>query len=144
MVEPRTAPLMSRWTKPQFVTHTLPYKVVTRKLGTHPPDIEAKGRELVTSNHLFPQLPRIDWSCSPMQEHHKGDTTDLRFTQEELASAATRLPSGKACGPDSIPNEILKIVARLKPRLLSDVFSLCLKQGTYPRIWKESRLVLLH
>lgn len=44
----------------------LPYRVVTKKMATHPPGAEARGREMEIAGHLFPQLPTIDWSREPM------------------------------------------------------------------------------
>ena len=38
------------------------------------------------------------------------------FQISELKLAAKRLESGKAPGPDSIPNEVLRVTIREKPR----------------------------
>lgn len=40
----------------------LPYKVVTKKIGSHPSGSESKGRELEIAEHLFPTLPLFDWN----------------------------------------------------------------------------------
>lgn len=52
--------------------------------------------------------------------------------------------SGKAIGPDGIPNEVLAKVFLRKPNTLLSVYNNCLANTTFPSRWKESRLVLLH
>lgn len=66
------------------------------------------------------------------------------LTMDELKAMTTKLPFGKAPGPDGIPNEVLSRVARAKPQALLQVFNLCLRQSVFPESWKEARLVLLH
>lgn len=66
------------------------------------------------------------------------------FTIDELMQACDCLPSGKAAGPDGVPNEVLFQVARVKPRAFLDTFNTCLRESKFPLRWKKSRLVLLH
>lgn len=105
------------------------------------------------ADHLFPELPRTNWDLIPIDietedsnaEHVNGRPGHFHpFTLDELKIAATRLPSGKACGPDGIPNEILANIARLKPNILLHVFNNCLRQRQFSQKRKEARLVLLH
>lgn len=72
----------------------LPYRVVTKNLATHPPGTEVRGREMVIADHLFPQLPTIDWSQSPLEDDIDADEDTPKFNTDELETAARRLPSG--------------------------------------------------
>ena len=55
------------------------------------------------------------------------------FTVEELMAVVSGLPGRKAPGPDGIPNEVLKVVAAEKPRVLLDMFNACLRVGLFSR-----------
>lgn len=127
----------------------LPYRLVTKKLSTHPPGIEAKGREKQIAEFLFPPVQIVDWNQHPLppernESNPSQEIDEVSFTGEELATAAYRLPAGKACGVDGIPNELLRRVAFFKPSVLMDTFNSCLRQRKFPAAWKEARLVLLH
>lgn len=64
------------------------------------------------------------------------------FTREELQRAAKSMRNKKAPGPDRIPVEILKIVARNRPEVLLDMYNASLTEGIFPRQWKVANLVL--
>lgn len=66
------------------------------------------------------------------------------FTKEELITAVSKLKPGKAPGPDGIPSEVIKEIAYKCPELLLKTFNKCLVEGTFPRIWKVQRLVLIN
>ena len=57
--------------------------------------------------------------------------------------AAKRLNSGKAPGPDAIPNEVLRAIIREKPQLILDLLNTCLGRGHFPKQWKRQKLVLI-
>jgi len=57
---------------------------------------------------------------------------------------ASRLPRGKAPGPEYVPNEVATELARARPAILLNVFNKCLVTGIFPARWKVARLVLLH
>lgn len=123
----------------------LPYRVVTKRIGRHRPGMEARGKESEIADHLFPNPPATDWSRVPLTPRDADeDPPTTEFTAAELCAAAKRLPSGKATGPDGIPNEVLAKVALLRPQVLLSAFNSCLAHSTFPPRWKESRLVLLH
>lgn len=122
----------------------LPYKLVAKKLGVNPSGAEARGREENIADFLFPSRPPIDWNQIPIDISIGEEYNVEEFTPNELVVAANKLPTGKACGPDGIPNEVLSIVVRTKPQILLGVFNQCLRQSVFPVAWKEARLVLLH
>ena len=55
------------------------------------------------------------------------------FQMSELKLAAKGLDSGKAPGPDGIPNEILRAIMREKPQLILDLLNTCLERGHFPK-----------
>ncbi|VVC33691.1 Reverse transcriptase domain [Cinara cedri] len=126
----------------------LPYRVVTKKIRRQP-GLEARGRELGIADQLFPLNHVVDWSRVDLTTL-RGDSASVTshpsdwFSEEEFRSAICRIPSGKAPGPDGIPNEVLRQVSCLKPSLLQGVFNLCLRSKVFPSIWKRAKLVLLH
>lgn len=117
----------------------LPYRLVMGKLfkNTQIPEIETPGRIDSIIKGLFPDhppRPQIEWNI-------EAEYTEI--TKDELITAVTALANNKAPGPDGVPAEILKEIVRRKPEVLLQVFNKCLKQGTFPSLWKLSRLVLL-
>lgn len=63
---------------------------------------------------------------------------------EELVTAARRLPSGKAAGPDGIVPEIFHNIVETAPNVILKPFNTTLKTGVFPTAWKSARLVLLY
>jgi len=61
---------------------------------------------------------------------------------DELWQAARKLPSGKAPGPDTIPNEVIKLAVKRSPEKFLGTFKACLTGGKFPRRWKRAKLVL--
>ena len=57
------------------------------------------------------------------------------FQMNELKLAAKRLDSGKAPGPDGIPNEVLSAIIREKPQRILDLLNTCLERGHFPKQW---------
>ncbi|MBW0503238.1 hypothetical protein O181_042953 [Austropuccinia psidii MF-1] len=65
------------------------------------------------------------------------------ITKNEVMNAITSLPNRKALGPDGIPNELIKLSKSLLTPILADLYNLCLKQGQYPKRWKEAQTVII-
>ena len=55
------------------------------------------------------------------------------FTEEDLDTAEKGLQNRKAPGPDGIPVEALKVVARTHPQVLLWIYNACLWTGDFPR-----------
>ncbi|GFW60886.1 reverse transcriptase domain-containing protein [Trichonephila clavipes] len=49
----------------------------------------------------------------------------------------------KAPGPDSIPNEVVKKLHEMYPDLFLTVFNSCLRLKTFPRCWKNAKIILI-
>lgn len=83
---------------------------------------------------LFPTHPAIE------ENAQRASAPIPSVTLQKVQLASTRLPPGKAPGPDGVPNEVLKVA---HPAMFQEVFSQCLKDGIFPTPWKLARLVLL-
>jgi hypothetical protein len=64
-------------------------------------------------------------------------------TQEEIADILKNLPSGKAPGPDGIPNEVLKALSPEISEGLAHAISKLFAVGTLPGRYKESVIITL-
>ena len=87
---------------------------------------------------LFPRHPLRD------REEYPGPLEDVPiFSEDELSLAASSLRNKKAPGPDGIPSEVLRVVARSCSQVLLNMYNRCLKDGVFPKRWKIQRLVLV-
>jgi len=122
----------------------VPYKVVTKKIGRSRPGVEARGRESEIADLLFPVHPAVTWSHEPTPADQRDQSPPPDITAQELLEASRRLPSGKATGPDGVPNEVLRRVAQRQPQVLLRAYNTCMRTRQFPKKWKTARLVLLH
>jgi len=63
--------------------------------------------------------------------------------EAELKTAARRLKTKIAPGPDGITNEVIKSIVSLNPGTFIKVYNTCLANGDFPKTWKNARLVLI-
>lgn len=90
---------------------------------------------------LFPAHPETEFvmGTEPCAEV----TTVDSVSREELLRACKRVGNKKAPGLDGIPNVALKAAITTRPRLFAEVYDRCLREGTFPSIWKRQKLVLI-
>lgn len=117
----------------------LGYKIAMEKLGskTSAPVLDEETMENIV-NSLFPKH-------DTREEHREAEQNPavIMFTEEELKNAARRLQNKKAPGPDGIPVEVMKEIANNRPGLLLNMYNTCLTEGSFPKAWKEQKLVLI-
>ncbi|GFW28147.1 putative 115 kDa protein in type-1 retrotransposable element R1DM [Trichonephila clavipes] len=70
-------------------------------------------------------------------------TDDPPFTIHEINAVINKLKLKKAPGPDSIPNEVVKKLHEMYPDLFLTVFNSCLRLKTFPRCWKNAKIILI-
>lgn len=117
----------------------LPYKLVTKKLlgRREIPELSKPGRLDLIVTALFPSVAATTDPGPPI-----ADVAPV-FTRDEIARCATRLPTGKAPGPDGVPDIVVRELASRRPDVLQEVFNTCLREGVFPDRWKVAKLVLL-
>uniref|UniRef100_A0A3B1JC70 ribonuclease H n=1 Tax=Astyanax mexicanus TaxID=7994 RepID=A0A3B1JC70_ASTMX len=69
---------------------------------------------------------------------------DYPITQVELAQKLKSLKSKKACGPDSIRNEMLKNSTPDLQEAMLKLFNLVLSSGCFPDIWSQGLITPIH
>ncbi|GHJ61429.1 hypothetical protein NOK12_39470 [Nocardioides sp. OK12] len=76
---------------------------------------------------LFPSQPKREIGtaapCSPEAP---------QFTEEELLRAALSIQNKKAPGPGGLPAEVMNAVAQSHPKLLLNMYNMCLREGIFP------------
>jgi hypothetical protein len=68
----------------------------------------------------------------------------FQITSDEIKVAAKHLKAGKASGPDSLSNEIIKASLKFTLPLLTKLFNNILTSGNYPQCWTEGIITALH
>lgn len=117
------------------------YKIVNKKLrvNTKVPGLEDPKWVKEIIRDLFPT--RDPWTRRKPYDYEFSEN-DV-FTRDELQVEARKLKCKKATGPDGIPNEIIKIVAKEYPECLLEAFNSCLRHGVFFKNWKKQKLILL-
>jgi len=114
------------------------YKMVMSKLYKQPmPTCASKLKSIV--KHLFPQQPPLD---TPSNLSGTDDAV-VQTTLSEVLEITAKIKSGKAPGPDGIPNAALKAIIAAHPDVFVDMFNKCLMERTIPNRWKKQKLVLI-
>jgi hypothetical protein len=78
--------------------------------------------------------------------HHKDDVLTQLITKEEVISTLKKLSNGTACGPDNIPNEILKHMG-VSPKfieVLTHMLNASMVQNKIPSTWKKSSIFTVY
>ena len=108
-----------------------------RREGEEPTENDAE-RTRILAEKFFPTPPQAGRIRDASEEH---DSPRIQISHEvtsnKIASVLEKLPSGKAPGPDGIPNEIL---TALSPEILTGLahaISRALAEGTLPDHYKE-------
>lgn len=118
----------------------LAYQLVTKKLKCLNP--AAPREELVLKEvveHLFPQQEATSWNLNSNSEVFYYPPV----TNTEIEAAVTKFKDRKAPGLDCIPNHVLKEAVKCCPDQFTTLINACLRNGTFPSVWKKQKLVLL-
>ena len=76
----------------------------------------------------------------PLQEKCYPDIGDIDINTAGVAKLLKNLNEHKACGPDSIPNYILKHFANELAPAITDIFDLSIKTGSLPSDWRNANI----
>jgi hypothetical protein len=138
-----------------------PYKVVTRKLRPAAAPLTANMDPVLLAKVIRTLFPRQDSDAgqsgsSLSSGGHETSSTataattsterseELRVTQEELLAATKRMAScDVAPGPDGVPGRVWAETMEVVAPRVRHLFTRCLREGIYPRMWRMARLVLL-
>lgn len=124
-----------------------PYRAVMNKFRPRAPpltrtmDSGLRGRVLCT---LFPAEEDQQLPFAPMSAEDEAVTMEnTEVTVYEVEMAAKRIKDRKAPGPDGIPGRAVKIASTIIADRIAQTFTQCLREGHFPREWKEATLVLI-
>lgn len=113
------------------------YKIVTNKVGRSPPIIPPDIRKTQLDN-LFPNNPISVWKTREVNTEEIED-----INTEEMLTVSLKIAPNKAPGPDHIPPKVIRKVAIATPDVLCKIFNDLLKKGSFPKPWKEAKVILL-
>ena len=74
----------------------------------------------------------------PPQSRHS--LSSIIIIADEIHSALKSLSIGKATGPDSISNRLLKELAVPLSEPLADLLNFSIRSGKIPKLWKEANI----
>ena len=85
------------------------------------------------------QLQLADIEATMSNSGSESDYINSDFNIDEITKFVKKLKSGKACGPDFLPNEVIK-----QPQvtvLLQKLFQFCFNNGLVPQTWRRAIVV---
>lgn len=112
------------------------YQIVRQKYKTSFKGAMTDEDIKTEAQKLFPQNRKIIWTSTVVGDFQP-------FTAEELKKATQRLKKGKAPGPDGLTNEVIKLIVETQGEHCLKVYNRHINEGTFPKIWKDSKLVLI-
>ncbi|KMQ85513.1 reverse transcriptase [Lasius niger] len=125
-----------------------PYLIIRKKLKSGGPRITEGLQPLVLEDivsALFPTTRGELRAPSGQAVHPQRWAADMGVTKAELTGAIKRLRAkNTAPGPDGIPGRAWALALGVLGGRLRRLFTICLRSGRFPRIWKEAEMVLLH
>jgi hypothetical protein len=62
-------------------------------------------------------------------------------TADQVTKALSGVNIRKSCGPDKIPNKLLKVASHSLGEPLANLFNICMAQGVFPDCWKRSTII---
>ena len=80
--------------------------------------------------------------ATPLAEFHS--LSSIAITPDEVQSVVQSLNIGKAAGPDSVSNRLLKEIAIPHSEPLCELFNFPLQSGQVPSTWKEANVSPIH
>ena len=134
---------MSRWSRQAPGVKT-PHISALRRNGQEEATQDNVERAQILAEKFFPGQGLADLSdIENDQQAPSQIDAQVFITADEVKKVIKELPNGKAPGPDSIPNEVLKIIAPAVAEDLAQAISKLLQDGEIPRSYKESITVAL-
>lgn len=132
----------------ELLTGTTPIVVADRRVV-----VSGKDVDTVLCNGLEVTFRSVDGALTPSTREKWVSFTsaassesivDDRFmTMEDLSCILKSINTKKSCGPDGIPNRILKWLPNQALRLLLIIFNNCINNGYIPKLWKISSVTFL-
>lgn len=131
----------------------MPYRLVLKKLRRPKPSLlETVPYDTAISmvEGLFPANDCEEKESSAIARNRvrlraRGpNEEELEVTVREIEYVFWRRPSGNtAPGPDGIPSKILKKIPMELLKSIRELYSYCLREGSFPKTWKKAKLVMI-
>lgn len=113
------------------------YSIACRRMGSRRPKLD-HDEQWRWAQKFFPKATEPRWERFMGGPHQVPPVTN-----KEVISAAAKLSTGKAPGPNGIPSEVIKWAVDAAPDWVARTFTRLLKEGTFYEPWKKGQLVLI-
>lgn len=122
-----------------------------RKTSEIPPLLKADG-ELATDDKEKAELLNVHFAKQSTSENfidpsprksNAPELSNIVVTIEEVLRELNSLKVNKSCGPDELPNKIIKLVTILIYEPLTILFNKSLSEGKFPSGWKEAKVTAI-
>lgn len=114
------------------------YKIVCKRFRLKPLISLTTEEKINIAIELFPQHQKEVWARDVVEK----DSIPL-FKMEEIVEAFQKIRKKKAPGLDGLRGEVVKPFFEAVPEYCLNMFNDLLVSGTFPKIWKVAKLVLL-
>ncbi|MBW0497542.1 hypothetical protein O181_037257 [Austropuccinia psidii MF-1] len=123
-----------------------------RELNTIAPFRQSNGKTTTDANEMAKLLfagtsinenTREAATLHQMLQYRHRQVVFPEISKHTINIAINNLPNKKPTGPDSIPNEMLKVTKQILTPHLAEAFNKCLKLGRFPPEFRESLTTIL-
>ena len=97
----------------------------------------------ILAERFFPGAGQADLQDTSSQSLPPPIEISHTISVKEIKDAIQKLPTGKAPGPDKIPNEAIKAAAEAIATPLAKAATACLQRGELPKCLKATTTVVL-
>ena len=102
-------------------------------------DSKSKARILIQQfQSVF--TPEDNSPLPPMKQNSYAPIENIKITTAGVTKLLKGINPAKSCGPDSIPNAVLKNCANTLAPALAKIFQISLDSGTLPEDWKKANI----
>lgn len=101
------------------------------------------AREPLSESETLSRKPQRTENNDTVGQHPNSYNEDIPFTELEITLVVNNLRKDVTPGPDGIKTAMIQAIFREHTAFFVNLFNACLKNGYFPRKWKQAKVILI-